>query len=592
MLASQENVATEIILKGTPVCRGIAIGKPFFFSFVEDQIPEYSIPSEQIEAEILRYRDALTQSKLDISNLRTQLEKTKNEAGAAILDAQLTIMEDSHLTTEIESKIQQTQKNAESIFQDVIESYRVRFNAISNAFFRERFKDIQDISRRVIGHLRSASRTTLANLPPDSIIFTKELSASDTAEAHVSSAGAFVTRHGGTNSHAAIVAKARGTPYVSNIPFEELECRHHNVVIVDGRTGEIIFSPKSTTLTKYQQLRRKLQQQLTELDVVSTRKAETFDGYAVRLSANIEMASELEMLHQHGGHGVGLFRSEYICLSRNEFPSEEDQYDIYRDLVEKMKGLPIVIRTFDVGGDKGMPIHKQTHETNPSLGCRAIRFLLKEKGIFKTQLRAILRASSHGEVSIMFPMVSTLSELYEAKQILQEMRVELESKKIPTGKLRIGCMIEVPSAAMIADLLAKECDFLSIGTNDLVQYALAIDRSNQDLGNLYTPVHPSVIRMIKLIVQEANHHGIPVTICGEMAADPRFTPLLLGLGVHELSVSTRYIPIVKNTIRSTSIISASLLAEKVLSLPSSVEIQELLANEYRKINPDDCFYNY
>jgi phosphotransferase system enzyme I (PtsI) len=588
---SQENSIHEIILKGTPVCRGIAIGKPFFFSFVEDEIPEYSIDPELIESEVLRYRDALNQSRIDISNLRSQLEKTKNREGAAILEAQLIIMEEANLTSEIESKIQLTKKNAESIFQAVIESYRTKFNSISNAFFRERFKDIQDISRRVIGHLRAASRHTLSNLPPDSIIFTKELSASETAEAHVSCASAFVTRHGGTNSHAAIVAKARGTPYVSNIPFEELECRHHNTVIVDGRTGEIIFSPNSATLIKYQQLKLNLQLHLNKLEKVNTLKAETYDGYTVRISANIEMASELEMLHQHGGHGVGLFRSEYICLSRNAFPSEEEQYQIYQDLVAKMQGLPIVIRTFDVGGDKGMPTHKQVPETNPFLGCRAIRFLLKEKEIFKNQLRAILRVSSLGEVSIMFPMVSMLSELIDAKQVLHESRLELEAEGIQVGKVRIGCMIEVPSAAMIADLLAKECDFLSIGTNDLVQYALAIDRSNQDIGVLYTPVHPSVIRMIKLIVQEANHHGIPVTICGEMAADPRFTPLLLGLGVHELSVSTRYIPIVKNTIRNTSIISASLLAEKVLSLPSSNEIQELLANEYRKINPEDCFYN-
>lgn len=584
-------MSPEIILKGTPVCRGIAIGKPYFFSFIESEIPEYSINADQIDLEIARYRDALEKSREDITSLHSQLAKMQNREGAAILDAQLLIMQDMHLTFDIEEKIKSSKKNVESLFQDVINIYKAKFNAISNSFFRERFNEIQDISRRVMGHLKAASRHSFSNLPPDSIIFTKELSASDTAEAHVSSAGAFVTRHGGINSHAAIVAKARGTPYVSNIPFEELECRHHNTVIVDGRTGEIIFSPHANTLTKYQQLRSKLQSQINKLEIVSTLKAETFDGYRMKLSANIEMASELEMLHQHGGQGVGLFRSEYICLSKNAFPSEEEQYQIYKDLVEKMKGLPIVIRTFDVGGDKGGPMQQNAQEVNPFLGCRAIRFLLKEKSIFRNQLRAILRASAHGEVSIMFPMVSTLSELIEAKQMLNAARLELEQANIPTGKLRIGCMIEVPSAAMIADMLAKECDFLSIGTNDLVQYALAVDRSNQDIGSLYTPVHPSVIRMIKLIVQEANHHGIPVSICGEMAADPRFTPLLLGLGVHELSVSTRYIPIVKNTIRSMSIITASLLAERVLTLTSSSEIQELLATEYRKTNPEDCIYN-
>lgn len=581
----------EVVLKGIPVCRGVAIGTPYFFSLVEDAIPDFSIPAERINAEMARYHDALSKSRDDITHLRTQLIETNNLEGASILEAQLEMMQDICMISEVENEIKKAKKNAESAFQKVINRYRKKFSSINNDFFKERFKDIQDISRRIIGHLLASTKKSLSELPPDSIIFSTELSASDSAEAHVSCASAIVTRHGGTTSHAAIVAKARGTPYVSNIPFEELESKQHDVVIVDGRTGEIIFSPKPSTLEKYQTLRTKLQTHLNKLEHVSTLRAETYDGYTIRLSANIEMASELEMLHQHGGHGVGLFRSEYICMSKSAFPPEEEQYRIYRELVEKMHGLPIVIRTFDVGGDKVMPGQQRPQENNPFLGCRAIRFLLKEREIFKVQLRAILRASMHGEVSIMFPMVSTLCELSEAKQILAETKSELQKEGVPNKRVRIGCMIEVPSAALIADLLAKECDFLSIGTNDLVQYALAVDRGNQEICSLYTPTHPSVIRMIKLIVQEANHHGIPVSLCGEMAADPRFTPLLLGLGVHELSVSTRYIPVVKNTIRNISIISASQLAEQVLSLPTASEIQELLASEYMKNTPEDCFYN-
>jgi phosphotransferase system enzyme I (PtsI) len=254
--------------------------------------------------------------------------------------------------------------------------------------------------------------------------------------------------------------------------------------------------------------------------------------------------------------------------------------------------LPIVVRTFDIGGDKNLRNQQTEYEYNPFLGCRAIRFLLREKEIFKSQLKAILRATAYGNVSIMFPMVSGLSELLEAKDILNAMKKELQDKGIPIAKhVPIGCMIEVPSAAIIADLLAKECDFLSIGTNDLVQYALAVDRTNNALTNLYTPTHPSVIRLIKLIVSEANHQGIPVTVCGEVAADPRFTPLLLGLGVHELSVASRYIPVVKNAVRNTSIVAASKLAEKALSLASASEIETLLTREYRQNVPEDCFYN-
>jgi phosphotransferase system enzyme I (PtsI) len=257
-----------------------------------------------------------------------------------------------------------------------------------------------------------------------------------------------------------------------------------------------------------------------------------------------------------------------------------------------MNGLPIAIRTFDLGGDKYLKNQQKVPECNPFLGCRAIRFSLREKEIFKAQLRAILRASALGDVSIMFPMVSSLSELLEAKAVLQEAREELLARGEPMARrLPVGCMIEVPSAAIIADLLAKECDFLSIGTNDLVQYALAVDRSNNALSDLYTPTHPAVLRMIRLIVSEANHHGIPVTVCGEVAADPRFAPLLLGLGVHELSVASRYLPIIKNAIRNMSIVSAGKLAEEALSLSSPAEIERLIDEEYRKNVPEDCFYN-
>lgn len=581
----------ETILKGIPVCRGIAIGKPFFFSFVEKVIPEYTIPNDQIQDELVRYREALSKSRDDIIALRTLLEKEQNAEGATILDAQLQIMLDPFLTTQVEYEIANTQKNTESVFQAIINRYQQKFNALHNSFFRERFKDIQDISRRIMGHLGTHARISLAQLPPESIIFSRELTASETAEANLSCASAFVTRLGGATSHAAIVANARGTPYVSNILFEEHHTREHSLVIVDGRKGEIILSPMPSTLIKYQRLRHQLQSHLNKLDHVSAFTAETFDGYSVCLSANIEAASELDLLHQHGGQGVGLFRSEYLCLTRETFPSEEEQFAIYRELAEKMQGLPIVIRTFDIGGDKGMPSQYKHKEDNPFLGCRAIRFLLKEKEIFKTQLRAILRASAYGDVGVMFPMVSTLSELLEAKELMRSASDELKETGTPQGHVRVGCMIEVPSAAIVADLLAKECDFLSIGTNDLVQYALAVDRGNHEISSLYTPIHPSVIRMIKHVVQEANHQGIPVAICGEMAADPRFTPLLLGLGIHELSVATRFIPAVKHAIRHTSIIAASLLADKVASLSTPAQIQELLDHEYRHNVPDDCFYN-
>lgn len=588
-----EHATQEIYLKGIPICRGVAIGTPFFLTSTEDVIPEFTVTAEDVEEEVNRYRRAVFRSIGDIKTLQKQLEEELLLESSAILDSQLQMLQDPSIKSFVENEIRHTLKNAESVFQDLISQYQKKFNDLEDPFFKERFKDIQDISRRVMGYLRATVRFSLTKLPPNTILFSRELTASDTAEANIACVAAFVTALGGSTSHAAIVAKAKGASYVSSINLDGIDTSKHSVVIVDGRTGDVILSPFPHTVEKYKKIRIQLHSHTKKLESACNLKAETYDGYDVRLSANIAMASELANLHQHGVHGVGLFRSEYIFLAKDKFPTEAEQFEIYKELVEKMRDLPIVIRTFDVGGDKSMPPSQHVDfETNPFLGCRAIRFLLKERDIFKAQICAILRASVYGDVSIMFPMVSTLTELIEAKNLVKEAQEDLEKRGEQRGNVRIGCMIEVPSAAIIADLLAKECDFLSIGTNDLVQYALAVDRSNHAMSSLYTPAHPSVIRLIKLIINEANYHGIPVTICGEVAADPRFTPLLLGLGVHELSIATRYIPAVKHAVRCTSTVSCSRLAEAVLNLSTAREVQELLTEEYKKNIPDDFFYNY
>lgn len=581
----------EVILQGTPICRGIAIGHPYFFTLPEEMIPEYGITGDAVHEEIARYQQALALGREDIKSLQDRLRRECIFDGVAILEAHLLIMQDPMLTTHVEEQVRITKKNVDYVFQIIMKKYQKKFDAITDPFFRERFKDIQDISRRILGHLRHSAHRCLADIPPNSIVFASDLTACDTAEAQNGCIVAFVTCSGGVTSHAAIVAKAKGIPYVSSVDFEKISVDKDGWVIVDGRTGEILVNPNEETLLKYQQLRNQLHMHLETLTHTGKLEAETYDGYGVQLSANIEMFSELDMLHQFGGSGVGLLRTESAFLAKEKLPTEEEQFAIYRHFVEQMKGLSIVIRTFDLGGDKYLR-NQQTIESNPFLGCRAIRFSLREKEIFKAQLRAILRASAFGSVSIMFPMVSSLSELREAKAVLQEVREELEaSQETIASYIPIGCMIEVPSAAIIADLLAKECDFLSIGTNDLVQYTLAVDRSNHNLSGLYSPTNPSILRLIRLIVSEANHHGIPVTVCGEVAADPRFTALLLGLGVHELSVASRYLPTVKNAIRNTSIVAASKLAEKALSLSSAAEIEELLNCEYQRHAPEDCFYN-
>lgn len=582
----------EVQLTGTPICRGIAIGYPFSLLPVEEKVPEYSVAAEEIEQEISRYNRALKKSRDEIKLLLEGLQKECIIEGVAILDAHLQIVQDPLLTTQVEEDIRAKGKNAEHIFHSFIKQYQMKFDAISDPFFRERFKDIQNIAKRILSHLRNESQVCFADIPESSIVFATDLTAFETAEAKGGCALAFVTKSGGVTSHAAIVAKAKGIPYVSSVDFEGVKLDRDSWVIVDGRTGDVIVNPKPETLAKYQLLRNQLSQHFEQLIQNGGLVAETYDGYRVQLSANIETFNELEMLHRFGGSGVGLLRTESVFLAKETFPTEEEQYNIYGSFVKQMKGLPIVIRTFDLGGDKYLRHQHYVQESNPFLGCRAIRFSLREKEIFKSQLRAIWRASALGDVKIMFPLVSSLSELMEAKTLLQESKEELLAQgKEVAHRLPVGCMIEVPSSAIIVDLLAKECDFLSIGTNDLVQYTLAVDRSNHSLSYLYTPTHPGVLRLIRQIVSEANHYGIPVTVCGEIAADPRFAPLLLGLGVHELSVAARYLPLIKNIIRNISIVSASKLAEQALSLSTASEIEALINQEYRKNVPEDCFYN-
>lgn len=578
----------EIHLQGLSISRGIAIGKAFVFEQREDAVPHFTIGEGEVEAEIKRYRAAVEISRAEVSKLSRNLEIEKAPEGVAILESYQQIMQDPLLTREVEDNIRSKKKNAEAIFHAVMNQYQKKFGKIADPFFSEKAKDLQDITSRILGSLLNRANKTFADIPPDSIIFAADFTPSAVAEANRLSALALIAKGGSSTSHAAIVAKAKGIPYVANIDYDKINIRTGTLIIVDGRTGDIIVNPTEKTLQHYRSLLENYHSRMHKLEKTSHFQAETYDGYCIRISANIDMMDETDSLHRYGGSGVGLFRSENVILGNDRLPGEEEQYHVYRRIVEEMKGLPIVIRTFDIGADQRWLV---AEESNPYLGCRAIRFLLKEQEIFKDQLRAILRASVYGDVSIMFPMISSLSELLEAKQLLNEVMEELKNDRgLKLKPIRIGSMIEVPSAAIISDLLAKECDFLSIGTNDLVQYALAVDRDNHMMNNLYTPTHPSVIRLIKLVVSEANRHGIPVTVCGEVASDPKFTPLLLGLGVHELSVASRFIPSVKNAIRHTSILAASHLAEHVMKLSTASEIEELLIREYQKHAPEDCVY--
>lgn len=571
----------EVVLHGVSISRGIAIGRLYLVRGEDEEIPHLAISDDQVENEIKRFRLALRKTRKEIRQLQNRLRSESIPEGAAILEAHVQMLKDALFSKDIERQIRALGKNAEYIFHQTLQQCRTRFNTLSDPFFRERSKDVEDIGKRILGHLTARHRFSLLDIPPDSIVFAKDLTPSLVAEANQSRVGALLTESGGVTSHAAIVAKAKGIPYISSIPFDALAGAVNAQAIVDARTGTLILYPTKKTLDEYRQLKQELEEETLALKEIGRLDAETYDGYSVNLSANIDVDNEIEMLHQFGGKGVGLYRSEVVFLSQNRFPTEEEQYRTYKKIVDKLKGLPIVIRTFDVGGDKHVINSRLPKEGNPFLGRRAIRFLLKEKDIFRSQIRAILRASCKGSVSIMFPMVSALSELREAKAFVLEMQDDLKKQKIPHAKtVKMGCMIEVPSAAIIADLLAPECDFLSIGTNDLVQYSLAVDRSDQSLSEFYTPTHPGIIRLIKMTVAAGQSAGIPVSICGEVAADERLVPLLLGLGVQELSVAARLLPEIKKTIRQTSIVQAIRLADKALRLSTAQEIDALIAAHY------------
>lgn len=580
----------EIILRGIPISKGIGIGSPVFFVSTDDHIPETPIAKKEIDFEIDRYRRALDLSRKDVETLRQLSAKDGPSEIASILGTHLEMMQDPLLTSVIEDKIRDMQKNTESIFHSLIEEYKERFNTLKDHYFQERVRDIVDVSRRILGHLRPLDRVKMSEMPNNSIILTHELVPSETVEANATLIRAFVTAAGGITSHAAIIARAKGIPYVANVDIKDLKKVEVQSLIVDGSQGLVILNPTRQTLKKYQDLQRGHQISYKMLQNASHLKGETIDGLDIQIFGNLENPKEINQLIKAGAGGIGLFRSEYLFLSGRAFPSEQEQFKIYKKMVKALDGKPLVIRVFDVGGDKTVDLpagHDDSHyftsighELNPALGCRAIRFLLRYPDLLEAQLSAILRASQFGPIQILIPMVSDIGELRMVRKKVEEIQKKLTKKgAMAPPRIQIGCMIEVPSSAIMCDALAEEADFLSIGTNDLVQYVLAADRSNSNTSDLYFSPHPSILRLIRTVVAAAAKANKPVILCGESAADPSMIPLLIGLGVREFSVAARHIPLVKHTIRKWRILEACALAENALQYASAQELKDFLAAE-------------
>jgi phosphoenolpyruvate-protein phosphotransferase (PTS system enzyme I) len=570
----------EFYLRGNPVSEGIAIGEIFFLDLVSEEMsPEFPIAVGEIDSEISRYRRALFSSREDLQRLQTNLADEGSIDAVTIFDAHIQMLQDPLMTTHMEDKIRQMRQNTESVFRSVIKDYENRFSQGSNSFFKQRLIDVMDLSKRVLGHLDQKQKLPFADIPEGSIVLARVLIPSQTASVDVNRVSAFITQTGGGNSHAALIARAKGIPYIDGIDLHHLQHRK-GIVIVDGQMGDIIINPTSATMSKYTRLKKRMTNNYQVLEREGHLRSETADGYFIPLYANVESISDLELMHHHHAAGVGLFRSEYLFFQDNSlFSSEERQVAAYLELVEGAKGLPVVMRVLDIGGDKTPDLTLELEkETNPLLGCRGIRFLLSHREIFKTQLRALLRVAGHGNVRILLPLIADISELRQTKQIVDEARRELlASGHEIEENIPLGCMLEVPSAMMICNFLAQECDFLSIGTNDLIQYTLGIDRGNSAKNNFYYPAHPSIIRMIKGAVLDAAGQNKRVGVCGEMASNPHFIPLLLGLGIREFSCSPRHIPLVKQAIRKTSLEAAQQFAERLLHLRTTEEVAEALA---------------
>ena len=568
----------DVVLAGSSLSEGVAIGQLYFLADEpEITLPSFSIHLHEVDREIQRYRQALSSSRKDLEQLQLFLVAEGSNEAIGIIDTHIQMLEDPLMTTIVEEKIQQMLLNTESVFRSVIGDYEKKFISIEDEFFKQRWVDVKDLSHRILKHLYPKNQQE-KELPKEAILFAKEFTPSLTVEGALSKVGAFLAEIGGETSHAALIARANGIPFVAHLDMDLLKKAEGTIVIVDGLEGKVILFPSDETIHHYKSVKKDLFENDQRLVEELFLESKTKDGRTIHLYTNVDKLSDLDHEYFQGSEGIGLFRSEFLFLQHEILSiSEQEQYIYYCEMIKKAKDLPIVFRVFDLGGDKGLLTEKNLEEPNPALGCRGIRFLLYYKQLFKKQLRAILRAAYHGNVSLLFPLIADVEELKEVKRMLLEVEKELENERVVHAKkIPVGCMIEVPSAVLTSDILADESDFFSIGTNDLVQYTLAIDRCHPILNQSYRGVHPSIIRMLRDVVDVGVKKGIKVSVCGEMASNPLFTELLIGLGIEALSCPPRHIPMIKKRIRSTNYAFAKDLSKKILDCKTSSEIEEHL----------------
>ncbi|MBU1077340.1 MAG: phosphoenolpyruvate--protein phosphotransferase [Spirochaetes bacterium] len=566
-------------LKGIPVSPGIAIGKAHIFDEEKYIIPKYKIELESIQKEITKFNQALQKTKNELKKIQKVFtDKIKNEK-LDFFKMHLLILDDPYLKDSVLIEIAENNKNAEWALYDVMSKHINSLSNIEDEYLSERVADLYDLAKRIMKNLLKKRENRLSDIEGKAIIIAKNLAPSDTVDMEKSKIIGFATDFGGRTSHTAIVSRALEIPAV--IGLEDVSSKVHegDNIIVDGSNGIVIINPEEGTLKEYQTAYNIFQKYSEELKKIKSLDSITLDKKRIKLAGNIEIREEIESVINHGGQGIGLFRTEFLYLNRTTLPTEKELFAIFKEAAEKTKPNAVIYRTLDIGGDKFGEAFKITDEMNPFLGYRAIRFCLENPEIFNTQLSAIIKAAYYGNGAIMIPMISSVDEIIKVKEMIGKLEETLtKNNEKFTKDIKIGAMIEIPSAAITIDIISKEVDFISIGTNDLVQYTLAVDRNNSKISHLYEPFHPAVLRLIKTITDSAHKNNIPVHVCGELAAEAMATILFVGMDIDELSMSAIAIPEIKKLIRSIRYKDAKILVNKVLKLNNAIEIK----NEIRK----------